>query len=76
MDNVVKPNGQTSKIDAEIKSYINSDWHSTDEIIVKKHGPLLFFKNEKNFPIISRLAKAVISVMTSSTQVESIFSGS
>ena len=75
MDNVVKPNGQTSKIDAEIKTNINSDWHSIDEMLVKKHGPLLFFKeNEKNFPIISRLAKAVLSVMPSSTPVESVFS--
>ena len=38
----------------ELKAYELSTWTSSDETLLKKHGPLLFFKtHEVEYPILS-----------------------
>ena len=69
------------KLDSEVKAYQQSVWTKDEKVphdlvIIKKHGPLLFYKeNEKDFPILCELARAIYCVMASSTPIESVFSG-
>jgi len=42
----------------EIKAYELSTWISTDEALLKKHGPHLFFKHHENeYPVYPRYPK-------------------
>ena len=76
MDCSRQSTGPANKIENEIKGYQNHEFSSTDEALIQKHGPLLFFKeNSSKFPLLSNLAKAVFSAMPSSTPVENLFSG-
>ena len=60
----------------ELKAYELSTWTSSDETLLKKHGPLLFFKtHETEYPILSGMAKAIFSLMPASTSIENCFSG-
>ena len=73
----------------ELQRYEDSTWWSTEEELIKQHGPLLFFKQnekvkyklnytnliqKKDFPILSSLAKAIFCLFPASTSIESKFS--
>lgn len=64
------------KLDAELKSYRASVWTNDEKVLIKSHGPLLFYKqNEIDYLILCECARAVFCVMPSSTPIESVFSG-
>ena len=66
----------SKNLKAEMRAYEHFDFSPKDEKLILKHGPLLFYKmHEKDFPILSQLAKAVYCIMASSTPVETVFSG-
>ena len=53
--------------------YDVSSFSSTDNDSLAKYGPLLFFRvNEKEYPILSEIAKAIFCLVPSSSPVESI----
>jgi hypothetical protein len=59
----------------ELQKYDASIYFSTDENLILKYGPLLFFKeNEKDFPILSEIAKMIFCLVPSSSPVESVLS--
>ena len=63
-----QPGKKGGKIEEELRAYENNNWSSNDEFLIKKHGPLLFFKeNQDQFPILSRLAKVIFSASPAST---------
>ena len=51
MDCSRQSTGPANKIENEIKGYQNHEFSSTDEALIQKHGPLLFFlkKIARNF---------------------------
>ena len=64
-----------TSLDAEIKAFEASAWHSTDTALILVHRLLLFFKeNEGEFPILCQLAYASFLVMPSPVSIESVFS--
>ena len=70
-----QPGKKGGKIEEELRAYENNNWSSNDEFLIKKYGPLLFFKeNQDQFPILSRLAKVIFSASPASTPVECVFS--
>jgi len=72
---VIPTNNIGKAFKKELISYNLSDWQCSDKDLRKKYGPLLFFKeNEKEFPILCTMAKAIFCVMPASTAVESLFS--
>ena len=65
-----------TKTEEDIQAYCRSNWSCSDKNLIKSYGPLLFFKqNHNEFPSLSRISKAIFSVSSSSTPVESVFSG-
>ena len=66
---------ENNSIIIELQKYDASIYFSTDENLISKYGPLLFFKeNEKDFPKLSEIAKMIFCLVPSSSPVESIFS--
>jgi hypothetical protein len=66
----------SEKIDQEIVSYEKNDWTTSDLDLLKRHGALLFFKdNSIKYPILSELAKMIYSIQPTSTAIESVYSG-
>ena len=60
----------------EIKAYEISTWPSDDADLLKKNGPLLFFKtHELEYPLLNDMAKALFSLMPASTSIKCCFSG-
>ena len=60
----------------EITSYEKSDWSSSNLDLLKRHGALLFFKeNCMQYPILSEIVKAIFSIQPTSTAIESVYSG-
>ena len=58
-----------------IKKHCLNTWLSTDEALIKKHDPLLFFKHHENeYPVLSLISKAIFSLMSASTSIECSFS--
>ena len=51
MDCSRQSTGPANKIENEIKGYQNHEFSSTDEALIQKHGPLIFFKKKiaRNF---------------------------
>ena len=71
-----QPLKKLNKLSEELQAYRNSDWSCNEKSVIQKHRPLLFFKqNHQQFPILSRLAKAIFSASPASTPVECLFSG-
>ena len=57
----------------EITSYEKSDWSSSNLDLLKRHGALLFFKeNHMQYPILSEIVKAIFSIQPTSTAIESV----
>ena len=53
---------ENNSIITELQKYDASIYFSTDEKLILKYGPLLFFKeNEKDYPILSENAKMILS---------------
>jgi hypothetical protein len=74
-DKPSKPQGQNQSIVDELKKYDVSSFSSTDNDLLAKYGPLLFFRvNEKEYPILSEIAKVIFCLVPSSSPVESILS--
>ena len=49
----------------------------TDEDLIKKHGPFLFFKEqEKSYPILCEIVKGIFSLLPASTYIEGVFTSS
>ena len=64
MDCSRQSTGPANKKENETKGYQIHEFSSTDEALIQKHGPLLFFKeNSSKFPLLSNLAKAVFCAM-------------
>ena len=60
----------------EITSYEKSDWSSSNLDLLKRHGALLFFKeNHMQYLILSEIVKAIFSIQPTSTAIESVYSG-
>ncbi len=60
----------------ELKSYELSTWASNEETLIKKHGPILFFKtHEAEYPFLSGMAKAISSLIPASASIANCFSG-
>ena len=63
-------------ISQEIKAYQSFVWSSSDNEMIKKHGPLLFYKeNHKRFPLLSTMAKAIFCMLPASLASERLFRG-
>lgn len=68
-------NPENNSLTTELQKYDALIYFSTDENLISKYGPLLFFKeNEKDFPILSEIAKMIFCLVPSSSPVESVFS--
>ena len=53
-----------------------SDWSSSNLDLLKRHGALLFFKeNHMQYAILSEIVKAIFSIQPTSTAIESVYSG-
>ena len=66
---------ENNSIITELQKYDASIYSSTDEKLILKYGPLLFFKeNEKDYPILSEIAKMIFCLVPSSSPVESVLS--
>ena len=60
-------NPENNSLITELQKYDASIYFSTDENLISKYGPLLFFKeNEKDFPKLSEIAKIAIIFLSSS----------
>ena len=74
-DKPPKPHGQNQSIVDKLKKYDVSSFSSTDNELLAKYGPLLFFSvNEKEYPILSEMAKMIFCLVPSSSPFESILS--
>jgi hypothetical protein len=74
-DFTILSNPENNSLITELQKYDASIYFSTDENLISKYGPLLFFKeNEKDFPILSEIAKMIFCLVPSSSPVESVFS--
>ena len=66
----------SEKIDKELASYEKNEWTTNNLDLLKRHGALLFFKeNLMQYPILSELAKLIFSIQPTSTAIESVYSG-
>jgi hypothetical protein len=64
-------NSENHSIINELQKYDASIYCSTDEKLIKKYGPILFFKeNDKEFPNLSEIAKMIFCLVPSSSPVE------
>ena len=60
----------------EIDSYEKNEWTTNDLELIKKHGPLLFYKsNHQQYPLLTELARAIYTIQPTSTAIESVYSG-
>ena len=56
--------------------FVNSPNYS-GKFFLKKHGPLLFFKeHEKNYPILCEIVKGIFCLLPASTSIEGVFTSS
>jgi hypothetical protein len=70
MDKLDKNSDNLSIIN-ELQKYDASLYFSTDEKLIKKYGPMLFFKeNEKEFPNLSEIAKMIFCLVPSFPQLK------
>ena len=80
MDKPPKPTSVSVANEAiltELACYTNSFFIPTDEDLIKKHGPLLFFKeHEKNYPILCEIVKGIFCLLPASTSIEGVFTSS
>ena len=77
MDNPLKPTSKAvanEPILMELACYTNSYFTSTDAELIKKYGPLLFFKeHEKQYPILCEIVKGIFCLLPASTSIEGVF---
>ena len=76
MDRPPKPTSKAVANEAiltELACYTNSFFTPTDEDLIKKHAPLLFFKeHEKSYPILCEIVKGIFSLLPASTSIEGV----